>query len=248
MKHVFAMTIGLGTFAACAVPVEDGCASAADCPASEACDTTKKPTVPRGDGGPGGDGALDAGPWDDGPVGPAGDSTPDLGRDLPAGCDLDGDGHAGVQCGGADCDETDAAVHPDAVETCTDDLDMNCDGDDGDGCDDDGDGACDAAQDPAHCTDCCDETAQAHPGQGLRFGVATACGHFDYDCDGMEEPEVTAIAGGCFCGAPTCFPDGDTAWWPDGIIAACGEPGTLLSCPEYCPCEPTGTPYTQRCR
>ncbi len=42
-------------------------------------------------------------------------------------CDSDGDGVASIACGGSDCDDTDAAVHPGAAETC-DGRDDDCNG------------------------------------------------------------------------------------------------------------------------
>ncbi len=41
--------------------------------------------------------------------------------------DVDGDGFAGLACGGEDCDDTDAAINPDSAEIC-DGLDNDCDG------------------------------------------------------------------------------------------------------------------------
>ncbi|MEM6989422.1 MAG: MopE-related protein [Myxococcota bacterium] len=40
--------------------------------------------------------------------------------------DVDGDGYDAVACGGTDCNDRDAAVHPDAVETCNA-VDEDCD-------------------------------------------------------------------------------------------------------------------------
>jgi len=45
------------------------------------------------------------------------------------GCpDADGDGFASDACGGTDCDDTNDAINPDAMEMCSDNVDNNCDG------------------------------------------------------------------------------------------------------------------------
>ena len=69
--------------------------------------------------------------------------------------DADGDGYADAACGGTDCDDNNAAVHPNATETC-DGKDNNCDGAVDEGFDQDGDGIVD-------CSDNCPTTS--NPGQ-----------------------------------------------------------------------------------
>ena len=57
---------------------------------------------------------------------------------VQAGCvDGDGDGMLGTLCGGADCNDSDGAVHPGAAEICGDGLDNDCSGmvDDDPSCD-----------------------------------------------------------------------------------------------------------------
>lgn len=44
------------------------------------------------------------------------------------GCDRDGDGFDAPFCGGDDCNDGDASVHPGAEEVLEDGLDQDCDG------------------------------------------------------------------------------------------------------------------------
>ena len=114
--------------------------------------------------------------------------------------DEDGDGFAAC----AECDDTDAATHPDATETCND-VDDNCNGltDDEDPlvpggstwyADADGDvyggdqftvAACDAPDGYVSNTDDCDDLAPAsHP------GASEICDDADNDCDGTVDEGV----------------------------------------------------------
>ena len=96
--------------------------------------------------------------------------------------DADGDGYgdasisvdacdapSGYVADATDCDDTDGDVHPNAIESCTDPVDLNCDGSSGES-DLDLDGS------PA-CEDCNDTEAAMHPG-----GTET-CDGLDNDCD-----------------------------------------------------------------
>jgi len=74
----------------------------------------------------------------------------------------------------SDCDDTDPAVNPDAVELCNS-IDDDCDGDVDDGFDGDGDGWPD-------CYDCNDNVAAIHPCQDDVPGDG-----IDRDCDGADD-------------------------------------------------------------
>jgi hypothetical protein len=51
--------------------------------------------------------------------------------DVPERCpDLDGDGEADANCGGLDCNDSDASVYPGALEMCRDGIDQSCSGSD----------------------------------------------------------------------------------------------------------------------
>ena len=98
--------------------------------------------------------------------------------------DVDKDGYTDQRCGGQDCDDTDAAIHPDAEDIPNDGIDQNCDGVDfTQNCDQDGDGfqalVCGG-------NDCNDLDATVYVG-----AVDPEGDGIDQDCSGDESCEPT---------------------------------------------------------
>ncbi len=163
------------------------------------------------------------------------DSDPEVGEAEPYFVDGDGDGF-GDEAGPAvcdlpengtredgDCDDDDAAIHPDAAELC-DGLDNDCDGlrdeDDADDAatwyaDSDGDGFGDPSSTTLACTepigfvvdasDCDDTSAE------VNTDARETCDGEDTDCNGTVD---------------------DPHWWPDTDGDGFGDPDgkTLVSC------------------
>ncbi len=113
--------------------------------------------------------------------------------DCPHAVDADGDGHRSADCGGDDCDDSDANRFPGNTEICdANDRDEDCDARtfgirDGDGdmfadqqcCNVDSAGM-------RHCgDDCNDSRANVHP------SLAEACDGLDNNCDGSVDEGVT---------------------------------------------------------
>ena len=128
-----------------------------------------------------------------------------------ANADVDGDGHDSLDCGGDDCDDTDAQRHPSATEVCDDEgVDEDCDAETFGDRDADGDGYPDAecCNGDVCGTDCDDADSNVAPNQ------TEACNETDDDCDGMTDEGVQRIF----------FEDGDG----DGFGTADGE--TVQAC------------------
>ena len=148
--------------------------------------------------------------------------------------DADGDGFVNAALRGDDCDDTDAAIHPDATEVC-DTVDNDCDGRTDEGvtdpfyADTDGDGFGDVSDRVDACvtepgrvvdaTDCDDTDATAFPGNpetcdtrdndcdaDIDEGVLLTF-YRDVDADGYGDTSDTAYA--CVAPAGYVAPDGD---------------------------------------
>ncbi len=95
--------------------------------------------------------------------------------------DADGDGHTAEALGGRDCDDTNEAVHPDAIERWYDGLDQDCQGDSDFDADQDG-----HDREPEG-DDCDDQDVEVRPGGEETWydGVDSDCsGGSDFDADG----------------------------------------------------------------
>jgi hypothetical protein len=109
------------------------------------------------------------------------------------------------------------------------------------GCDQDGDGH--AARGGCEGDDCCDTDARAHPGDLVYFDAEDACGSFDYDCNGTDDPQypVANCQLDFFGGA--CGGDGFAA------TTACGATADYTTC-SYAVfgCNTSSATRTQGCR
>ncbi len=117
-------------------------------------------------------------------------------------------GSTGTSAQNGDCDDGNAAIHPNAPEVdCADPTDYNCDGSVG-YADADADGS------PA-CEDCNDADASARP------GATEACDGTDDDCDGTIDNGVLL----------SFYRDGDSDGYGDAgqVTAACSAPSGYTS-------------------
>ena len=101
---------------------------------------------------------------------------------------------------GTDCDDADAAYHPDAAEACTDTVDYNCDGSIG-MVDTDGDGW-------AACLECDDGDGSVNP------DASEVCNGVDDDCNGSADDGASDMS----------------TWYEDGDLDGYGSTNTVTEC------------------
>ena len=160
-----------------------------------------------------------------------------------------------------DCNDAVASIHPGATEVVGDGLDQDCNGFELCFADGDGDGYHTASLVPStdsDCTDpgeggttmpggdCCDNSAQAHPGQTAYFTSASPCG-YDYNCDGASTQQFPTLASGsiaCHGSPPLCTADPGLGWI--GIVPGCGGTANFQDC-NTATCSTTIAPRTQSC-
>jgi hypothetical protein len=118
--------------------------------------------------------------------------------------DIDQDSYIAAECGGTDCDDSNAAVHPGAEEICNA-VDDDCDGTIDEGltrstaC---GQGECAGNTGFETCTlgnwgdDTCD------PFEGA---VTELCDNLDNDCDGLTDEDFTDLGETCSVGVGACY-------------------------------------------
>ena len=113
-------------------------------------------------------------------------------------------------------------------------------GDGGDPCDLDRDGFRAMS---AECggTDCCDFDGRAFPGEQSFFTTADACGSFDYDCNGVDDPEFVKV--NCVLAVLACNGSGF-----DQAPPACGASATFDTCHVGIGCFTSQDQEAQGCR
>ncbi len=161
-----------------------------------------------------------------------------------------------------DCDDRDGDIHPGAAETCNgkdDDCDSVIDPDGAGGCkayffDEDGDDYGVMASKKCTCGkrapysasaggDCYDKNPSVHPGQTEFFANHRGDGSFDYNCDGVQSPQLDTV-GSCQKTPGSCV--GASGW--GGTVPQCGYSGQKITGCDAARCLPTLVEAIQACR
>jgi hypothetical protein len=99
------------------------------------------------------------------------------------------------------------------------------------------------------CDDCDDGNPHAYPGEPTYYTTPRASGSYDYDCDGVETQQTTAVAD-CAYDSVTGTCDVTIGWALD--VPACGAPGDWMSSCLYkstsSSCSPTIITKTMACK
>ncbi len=150
----------------------------------------------------------------------------------------------------SDCNDGDYSINPGRTEICSDGIDQNCNGQlneqNASGCrnfyyDGDGDGYgvsspagqcwCDSgagAYTADNTNDCYDSNASAHPGASGYYTYQRGDGSYDYNCNGSEEKESTAISGGCSWSVITYISCEENGAGFASTVPACGSTGQWI--------------------
>jgi hypothetical protein len=158
------------------------------------------------------------------------DADADADSDADADADADDTGSTPIDADGdgftpddGDCDDTNALVHPTAIDLVGDEIDMDCDGIDGTDSDSDGYAAVTTGGD-----DCNDEDSSVNP-----EAVEEVCDGIDNDCDGEIDAGTECISGVRVNEEPSCASFGHSyvfvgsgVTWIPGYGVEGGDPRT----------------------
>ena len=144
-----------------------------------------------------------------------------------------------------DCDDSNDQARPGGTEYAGDEIDGNCDGTEVCFLDDCRTTGRSDRSGTRRCR-CCDQNADARPGQTLFFSVSNGCGSYDYNCDGIHTQQFTQVSTTTLAcgGSPPFCVDLGTGWVTS--VAFCGVTANYRDCSSTC--GTTIFPLTQPCR